>query len=69
MWHSHCASGEIRGEDDKSIRQITRLCVYYSEHEHGIRSARFFFRGGEKKKKGENTTANFKYRVKNKERP
>lgn len=62
MWHSRCAAGEIRGEDDKSTRQITRLCVYYSGHEHGIHSARFFFR------EGKNTTAGFKYRVKNKKR-
>lgn len=39
MWHTLCAEGEIRGEDDKSILQITRLCVYYSELEHGIQSS------------------------------
>ncbi len=38
MWHSLCTEREIRGKDDKSILQITRLCVYYSELEHGIQS-------------------------------
>lgn len=50
MWHWLCAEREIRGKDDKSILQITRLCVYYSELEHDIESssmlvflASFFF--------------------------
>lgn len=39
MWQSLCAEREIRGKDDKSILQITRLCVYYSELEHDILSS------------------------------
>lgn len=35
---SVCAEGEIRGKDDKSILQITRPCVYYSELRLGIQS-------------------------------
>lgn len=66
MWHWLSAEREIRGKDDKSILQITRLCVYYSELEHDIESssmlvflASFFF-PSEK----ENTTAKWKYREK-----
>lgn len=55
MWHPLCAEGEIRGKDDKSILQITRLCVYYSELEHGIQSSSFlllvFSFSSEKKKR------------------
>lgn len=54
MWHSLYAEGEIRGKDDKSILQITRLCVYYSELEHSVQQLfafAFFFFSREKKKK------------------
>ena len=56
MWRSLCAEREIRGKDDKSILQITRLCVYYSELEHGIQSSSMlaafsFFLSSEWKKK------------------
>lgn len=66
MWHSLCAEREIRGEDDKSILQITRLYVYYSELEHDIQSSSMLVLLQKKKK--ENTTVDWKYRV-NKERP
>lgn len=56
MWRSLCAEREIRGKDDKSILQITRLCVYYSELEHDIQSSSMlaafgFFFPSEKKEK------------------
>lgn len=61
---SLCAEKEIRGNDDKSIVLITRLCVYYSELEIDIQSSALLF--GLVLFFGENTTVYWKYRVKKK---
>lgn len=67
MWQSLCAEREIRGKDDKSILQITRLCVYYSELEQDILSSSMlvssaffsYLEEEKKKKKKENTTVSW----------